>query len=270
MGLPAQNQSRSAAPPATDDGWARAFAAANAGATILDDPEAIEDRAILRWLKAHVLPRFYHVLPHVRGHQFILGNTPLPNHWMDQIVRFRTLLEAKEFASHLRRNMAAMRIVVDMLHRADGSLLICETVDASLDRLARMLMDGRLWLMPYQAPPQPDIGKTGASVFAALNRQYGTKLIADKLSDWEGGQSLRGYVPFQKVKQPNGTTKTAVAGVSGMTIATGFDIGQHSADDLRGVEGLSSAAVAALLPYAGKHFPNLDKAGVIARIGKIG
>ena len=270
MGLPAQNQSRSAAPPNADDGWARAFAAANAGTTILDDPEAIEDRAILRWMKAHVLPRFSHVLPHVRGHQFILGNTPLPYHWMGQTIRFATLLETKEFVSHLRRNTAAMQIVVDMLHRADGSLLICETVDASLDRLARMLMHGRLWLMPYQAPPQPDIGKTSAGVFATLNRQYGTNLSADKLSEWEGGQYLRGYVPFQKVKQPNGTTRIVVAGVSGMTIATGFDIGQHSADAVRGVEGLSSAALAALLPYAGKHFPNLDKAGVIARIGSIG
>lgn len=271
MGLPVQNQSRSAASRnPDDDGWARAFATANAGATILDDPEALEDRAILRWMKARVLPRFSHVLPHVRGHQFIVGNTPLPYHWMDQTIRFATLLEAKEFVSHLRRNTAAMYIVVDMLHRADGSLLICETVDASLDRLARMLMDGRLWLMPYQAPPQPDIGKTSPSVFAALNGQYGTKLIAGKLSEWEGGQYLRGCVPFHNVKQADGTTKTVVAGVSGMTIATGFDIGQHGADALRGVAGLSSAALAALLPYAGKHFPHLDKAGVIARIGKIG
>lgn len=270
MGLPAQNQSRSATPPNSDDGWARAFAAANAGTTILDDPEAIEDRAILRWMKAHVLPRFAHVLPHVRGHQFILGNAPLPYHWMDQTIRFPTLLEARQFVSHLRRNTAAMLIVVDMLHRADGSLLICETVDASLDRLARMLMDGRLWLMPYQAPPQPDIGKTSTSVFAALNRQYGTKLSADKLSEWEGGQYLRGYVPFQNINQPGGTTKSVVAGVSGMTIATGFDIGQHSADALRSVEGLSSAALTALAPYAGKHFPNLDKAAVIARVSGIG
>jgi len=271
MGAPPHQHRRPSAPPnPADDGWAAAFAAANAGTTVLDDPEAIEDRAILRWMKAHVLPRFYHVLPHVRGHQFVLGNTPLPYHWMQQAIRFPTLLAAREFVEHLRRNTSAMRIVTNLLHRADGSLLICETVDASLGRLARMLMSGRVWLMPYQRPQQPDIGVTDRSVYAALNGRFGTRLDGDKLSAWEGGQYLRGYVPFTGQKNTAGVMQTVVAGRSGMTIATGFDIGQHTADYLRSVVGLSARSLKALLPYAGQQFTHLDKAGVIARVGALG
>ena len=55
-----------------------------------------------------------------------------------------------------------------------------------------------------------------------------------------------------------------------MTIATGFDIGQHSADYLKGVTGLSSSALAQLLPYANQRFPHMTKADVIDKIGKLG
>ncbi|HLY89847.1 MAG TPA: pesticin C-terminus-like muramidase [Acetobacteraceae bacterium] len=257
-------------PNPADDGWAAAFAAANAGATILDDPEELEDRAIFRWMKGHVLPRFSHVLPHVKGHQFILGNTPLPYHWMEQCVRFATLVEAREFVDHLRRNTAAMHIVVDLLHKVDGSLLICETVDASLDRLARMLMSGRIWVMPFQRPQQPDIGVTDPGVYAGLNGQFGTKLDGAKLSAWEGGQYLRGYVPFTREKNAAGVVETVVAGRSGMTIATGFDIGQHTAQYLQGVTGLSARSLALLRPYAGQQFTHLGKDAVIRRIGTLG
>ena len=270
MGLPPTKPAAKPPLDPADDGWAAAFAAANAGSTILDDPEELEDRAIYRWMKGHILPRFYHSLPHVRGRQFMLGNTPLPYHWMEQTIRFATLQEAREFVDHLRRNTAAMRIVVDMLHKVDGSLLICETVDATLGRLARMLMNGRIWLMPFLRPHQPDIGATDPGVYAKLNGQFGTKLDAAKLSAWEGGQYLRGYVPFTREKNAAGVTQTVVAGRSGMTIATGFDIGQHTGDYLRGVTGLSARSLALLLPYAGQQFTHLDKPTVIKRIGMLG
>jgi hypothetical protein len=254
----------------SDDGWSAAFAAANAGATILDDPIELEDRAVYHWMKAHVLPRFSHVVPHMRGHQFILGNTILPKHWMDQTVRFATLEEARAFVRDLRRNTAALRIVADLMHKADGSYLVCETTGATLDRLAQMLMNGILWMMPYQRPDSPDIGATDPAVYAGINRQFQTNLDIAKLSAWEGGQYLRGYVPFTQQTDAAGVKHTVVAGRSGMTIATGFDIGQHTADYMRAVNGLSSPALAMLLPYAGKQFRGLSKADVIARIGQIG
>ncbi|HTI82899.1 MAG TPA: pesticin C-terminus-like muramidase [Acetobacteraceae bacterium] len=270
MGLPPTTPAVKPPPDPADDGWAAAFAAANAGATVLDDPEELEDRAIYRWMKGHILPRFYHTLPRVKGRQFILGNTPLPYHWMQQSIHFATLQEARAFVDHLRRNTAAMRIVVDLLRKADGSLLICETVDATLDRLARLLINGRLWLMPYQRPHQPDIGATDPAVYARLNGQFGTRLDAAKLSAWEGGQYLRGYVPFTSQKNAAGVTQSVVAGRSGMTIATGFDIGQHTGDYLRGITGLSARSLALLLPYAGKQFTHLDKPTVIKRVGMLG
>ena len=131
-------------------------------------------------MKAHILPRFSHVVPHVKGRQFILGNTILPKQWRDQTIHFSTLEEARGFVRDLRRNTAAMRIVVDLMHRVDGAFLVCETVDASLDRLARMLVIGRLWLMPYQKPQSPDIGSTDASIYGAINQQNNTNLnVAD-------------------------------------------------------------------------------------------
>src|SRR5689334_12929086 len=243
MGLSPMQPAAKPPPDPADDGWAAAFAAANAGATVLDDPEELEDRAIYRWMKAHILPRFYHTLPRVRARQFILGNTPLPYHWMQQSIRFATLHEARALVDHLRRNTAAMRVVVDLLRKADGSLLICETADAALDRLARLLMSGRIWLMPYQRPQQPDIGAADPGVYAKLNGQFGTRLDAAKLSGWEGGQYLRGYVPFTRQRNAAGVTQTVVAGRSGMTIATGFDIGQHTGDYLLGVTGLSARSL---------------------------
>jgi hypothetical protein len=264
MATPPQNATQS------DDGWAAAFAAADAGSTVLDDPIALEDRAIYRWMKAHILPRFSHIVPHVKGRQFILGNTILPKHWMDQTIGFATLEEAKAFVRDLRRNTAAMRVVVDLMNRADGSLLVCETVDSSLDRLARMLMNGTLWLMPYEKPQQPDIGSTDPSVYTGINQQNNTRLDPAKLSAWEGGQYQRGYVPFTTTVDAAGASHTIVAGRSGMTIATGFDIGQHSADYLRNVDGLSAGSLALLLPYAGKQFTHLSKTEVIAKIGQLG
>jgi GH24 family phage-related lysozyme (muramidase) len=69
--------------------------------------------------------------------------------------------------------------------------------------------------------PKPD-----PKVMAAINNEVGTKIDFNKLADFEGGQQVHGYVPIMK----DGT----VAGQSGVTIATGFDIGQRSAASLKG------------------------------------
>jgi hypothetical protein len=124
--------------------------------------------------------------------------------------------------------------------------------------------------MPFQRPQQPDIGVTDPGVYAGLNGQFGTKLDGAKLSAWEGGQYLRGYVPFTREKNAAGVVQTVVAGRSGMTIATGFDIGQHTAQYLQGVTGLSARSLALLRPYAGQQFTHLGKDAVIRRIGTLG
>lgn len=57
------------------------------------------------------------------------------------------------------------------------------------------------------------------------------------------GSSLKGYVP----KDKNG----AIFGQSGVTIGNGFDLGQHSLNDLAGM-GFDSSTIAKLAPYLGK------------------
>lgn len=56
------------------------------------------------------------------------------------------------------------------------------------------------------------------------------------LSALEGGSQTTGYVPAEKVSK------------SGVTIATGFDLGQRSENDLKNL-GLASTLIAKLKPY---------------------
>ena len=59
------------------------------------------------------------------------------------------------------------------------------------------------------------------------------------ISQLEGGQRLDGYVP-----DPSGSR-------SGVTIATGFDLGGRTPDSLRQLLGANHSATARLIPYAG-------------------
>jgi len=59
------------------------------------------------------------------------------------------------------------------------------------------------------------------------------------LSAREGGSKTTGYVP------------AASSSESGVTIATGFDLGQRSESDLKGL-GLSAGLIGKLKPYVGK------------------
>lgn len=58
------------------------------------------------------------------------------------------------------------------------------------------------------------------------------------LSDLEGGRFTTGYVPAATVSK------------SGVTIATGFDLGQRSETDLKNL-GLNSGLIEKLKPYLG-------------------
>jgi len=64
--------------------------------------------------------------------------------------------------------------------------------------------------------------------------------IDDKfLSDLEGGSQTSGYVP------------AAMKSKSGVTIATGFDLGQRNENDLKSLK-LDTALISKLKPYLGK------------------
>ncbi|MFT6386702.1 MAG: hypothetical protein ACJAUP_000070 [Cellvibrionaceae bacterium] len=82
-------------------------------------------------------------------------------------------------------------------------------------------------------------------------RKLGRKEMPDKidykfLSDLQGGSKKQGYVPAAGVSK------------SGVTIATGFDLGQRKEEeaDLTGL-GLSGTLVTKLKPYLGKNLKTL-------------
>ena len=266
-----QTAPQPASPPAAadDDGWRRAYSTALAGSTILDDPVELDEEAIFQWLKAHQLPHFAPTRPHEKSHHYILGNAPLPQYWLTQRVHFANVEEARTFLRPLHRNHAAMNVLTEMLYRVDGTRPVGETIEATLDRVARLLLSERVWIMPLQKPAPPDVGKTDPAVYAALNLKYRTKLDIGQLSTWEGGQYLRGYVPFTTEKDSAGVRHSVVAGLSGMTIATGFDLGQHTAGQLQAIEALSRKGLKAILPFAGQHFPGLGKPAVVAKVARL-
>jgi len=71
-----------------------------------------------------------------------------------------------------------------------------------------------------------------------LNREFATKIDFVSLAAMEGGQRLQAYVP--------------PAGRSGVTVATGVDLGQISQDELKGRRGLAADLTKRLQPYVGK------------------
>ena len=98
------------------------------------------------------------------------------------------------------------------------------------------------------SPVEPFVGTAGPTVFAGkqelweqLNQQYGTGVDFSALTRFEGGQLLDGYVPKSNGK---------VLGRSGVTIATGFDIGQMNATQLDRL-GMPQYLANKLRPYAG-------------------
>jgi uncharacterized Zn-binding protein involved in type VI secretion len=86
---------------------------------------------------------------------------------------------------------------------------------------------------PASSPPSGSMPRHNR-----LNREFATKIDFVSLAAMEGGQRLLAYVP--------------PAGRSGVTVATGVDLGQISLDELKGRRGLAADLTKRLLPYVGK------------------
>lgn len=84
--------------------------------------------------------------------------------------------------------------------------------------------------------------QTDPKVWAALNSEFGTRVDFSKVSEFEGNQMLTGYVPTDQ--------QGHVLGRSGLTIATGFDVGQFTLNQLQEL-GIPSDLLEIVKPYAG-------------------
>lgn len=221
-----------------------------ASADALDDPDDIENRAILNWMKHHVSFQYH-------AHKYVVVTELLPNRWRDRAVQVPSADAARTLLTPIKKDHKAIK----GLHAAVERMVpnMCFDDDGAIALLADALVVGRAWLF-IDAKKPPIAVHTDASVYATLNAAFGTAVDFAYLSRWEGNQYLRGYVPF---------IKGVTAGKSGMTVATGFDVGQISELELSNMALLPETGPK-LAPFAGVQFTGKTRAQVAAIVAKRG
>jgi hypothetical protein len=228
---------------------------ADSGVTALDDKVTVENKAIYAWLKGHELHHgFYNHL--------VIGADPLPSAWAEKTLPFRTRSDSDQFVKRFARDPTALHSLKALLSKT-GELPAYGPVTNAvlLDATSTALLYGHLWAMSPKPMANLKVGKTTASVFTPLNAQLGTKIDFAVIARFEGDQWLRGYVPM---------SKGVVLGASGMTIATGFDIGQWSVGQIAAL-GFSPDLVARLSPFCQpNNFKGMTKAEVLQALAKLG
>ncbi len=223
---------------------------ARASADALADPEDIENRVILNWMRQH---RTFSSA----GRSYVLITEPLPLRWRSRAMVFKTAADAKALLRAVSKDQAAMGRLRAALARL-GPVNV--NGDGVLDRVSEALARRRMLLF-RDVKRSPPLGqKTDPAVYSALNGVDGTNVVFSALAEWEGAQRLHAYVPFMRDGK--------VAGNSGVTIATGFDIGQKSTTELKAL-GLPAKLRDQLLPFAGHRFKGKTRKQVAALIGKI-
>lgn len=221
-----------------------------ASADVLDDPEDIENRAILDWMNHHVAFRSH-------GHKYVVTTELLPPRWRNRAVPIPNTQTALAILNPIKQDhkaLAGLRSAVD--HMVPN---MCFDSDGAIALLAEALVNHRALLF-IDAKKPPVAGKTDPSVYVALNATNGTAVHFSYLSRWEGDQYLHGYVPF---------IKGVTAGRSGMTVATGFDVGQISELQLSNMALLPETGPK-LAPFAGLQFTRKTRAQVAAIVVKRG
>jgi hypothetical protein len=224
---------------------------ARASADALDDPVDLENQAIRNWMKHHW--SFSH-----GGKHYVVGTEILPARWARLSADFAFESDAVQLLGTMIHDHAAMAGMRKTVVDVNGAPL-CADDAATIAMLAHFLVTGTAWLFDTAARP-PAAGKTSPEVYTRLNAELGTNVDFAYLARWEGGQYLRGYVPF---------ASGIVAGNSGLTIATGFDVGQRSEVALCSMD-LPPEVGPKLAPYAGLRFKRKTRAQVLQIVVKRG
>ena len=180
---------------------------ARVGADALSDPDDLDNAAILSWMKHHLAFSHHH-------HRYVIGTELLPPRWRAEILPMSQSEDALRVLRPLKHDHVAMAGLRRALETIAPQLTA--TDDAVIAGMADALSTARAWIICDARKPVT-LAKTDPAVYAKLNGEGGTRVDFAYLSRWERNQALRGYVPLSK-----GIT----AGASGMTVATGFDVGQ--------------------------------------------
>jgi hypothetical protein len=220
---------------------------ARASGSPIDIPESLEDQVIKHWLRHHQAFNWY-------GKSYVIGEGVLPRRWQELSKVFTSENDAQiflrqAFHGHLPSGVRRLNVITGA-----GTF----PRDQIASALAHALFTRMAWVILKRATPP--IEKASPAVFAKVNATYGTRVNFEFLAQWEGGQVLHGYVPCQ-----NGV----VAGRSGLSIATGFDIGQLSAKQLEALH-FSTVLYDLFSPFVNHRFTKMSHAKAAKAIAAIG
>ncbi len=231
-----------------------AISDADSKATVLDDRLDAEDFAAFRWLRSHRIDKV---------HRIVIGLDVLSPEWHAKTKRFTDQHSAERYLHLFLHNSTAMHALRTLAGDLNHSAV---SPHSDLEVLAAVAADmpaGRPWVIEFGSRPPASrfVRKTSPAVFTKLNPRYGTNVDFTFIASMEGNQWLRGYVPMKSNK---------VLGRSGMTVATGFDIGQWKVSELNDL-GFSDALMKKIQIFAApNNFKGLDKAQVAAKVAKLG
>jgi hypothetical protein len=223
--------------------------------TVLDDRVDVEDHAVFLWLRAHRLYGYAH-------HRLAIGTEFLTADWNNRKKKFFDQHSARMYLRHFVHSssaMSALRTLARSLSLDSGTLSDTKVLDV----LAANLVSGRVWMieLPRSDLKSRFVSKTSGAVFAPLNPRFGTRVDFAFIASLEGDQWLRGYVPMKNDK---------VLGKSGMTVASGFDLGQWTVAEFQQF-GFPAALMNKIRPFASPHrFKGMHKAQVAAMVAKLG
>ena len=122
-------------------------------------------------------------------------------------------------------------------------------------------MSGNLWAIEVKkSPPSRFAGQTSPTIFSNINLRLRTTIDFAYIANLEGNQWRRGYVPMRD---------GIVLGRSGMTVASGFDIGQWSLRQLNAFD-FPPLLLDKVRPFVGHSFRGMSKMQVAAIVAKLG
>ena len=253
---PPQNSAYTCAMSPAADNLAASIAQADSKLTVLDDRLDVEDHIDFMWLSHHILRGY-------GNHRIVVGTEVLADGWNSAKTRFLDVAGAQASLTNFLHSHTAMHSLRTLAESLSFSCINPSSDAYTISVIAAALVDGRAWWIevPKKEPASRFVSKTSPAVFDRINPLYGTKVDFTFIASQEGNQWLRGYVPM---------SKGIVLGRSGMTVATGFDLGQWSTQELTNF-GFPQALLDKITPFASPNrFKGMTKMQVAASVAEIG
>ena len=159
--------------------------------------------------------------PHFR---VVVGTETLSEGWRPRVKKFIDSHFAQAYLHPFDRNHVSMHALGTIAQSVSGPSGNPRSDAEVIVDVGAALVSGRAWVieLPRHGLKSRFITKTDPAAFAPINPRFGTKVDFTFIAKLEGDQWLRGYVPMRK---------GVVVGASGMTVASGFDLGQWKVEE---------------------------------------